>query len=69
MGWRVWLGGNGRRGRVVRTRTKDAGSGAGPGAGRDGAAGEGSVVVAAVDMVVWWGDGYWVKMLGKAGYG
>jgi len=35
MGWRALLGGNGCRGRVVRTRMKELGSGAGPGAGCD----------------------------------
>jgi hypothetical protein len=43
---------------------KEAGSGSGPGAGRDGADEDSTVV----DMVRR-GDGCWVKMLGKAGYG
>jgi hypothetical protein len=49
MGWRAALAGKGRRGRVVRMRTKEAGSGAGPAAGRGVVDDEGS---AAVDMVV-----------------
>jgi hypothetical protein len=50
MGWRTALADKGRRGRVVRMRMKEVGSGAGSPARRGVVEDEGS---AAVDMVVW----------------